>query len=488
MILIVSCLILGSVYSSAAQSSKITPNAFALSVNPNNITVTQGDAINLTANFFEDGIAIANGWFQFRDPNQVFELDIGESQDNHENGTYTIFISENATRDALPSANDIFLEGWIGSELQAEVAITITIIAVDTINPTLIITQPSSFENFSESVFKLELNGTDETGWRDLSFNIGTLNIFYLKNSGVEIDQPNMKFNQTHLWYNDWVNLLTFEDINASDFRVIFRDNSFNTASFNFDLDGDYVKPIISWTSHSQEQIITSKTITLRWTIFDDSPIVSQELQLDHRTFKPGDRGLTIEDRFLTFNLPIDDQGVVLIFGLIVIDEANNRAVSELRIIFDPTIDKDDDIDLRSIDVGNNQETFLLGGFVLFLLIGITFVAVKLKTTSSEFDEKPTFKAKIGIDSVQKTLAKIPLPILDDSSVNPDVKTEISIQLSTAVQNVLTSSKESLEFEMNDLKNKIDYLEYEYSGNEIIIDYVNRKLRPWFDTIREKLG
>jgi len=375
------------------------------------VTVNSGDPFELYINVKENDNPVTGVFFNF----EGIPLNIGENQLSFGNGTYLINASSALTQGTEPGNYSGSLVASLSGTEVARSNFNLSIIRVDIIAPSMTITNPTGTD-ISSDTLDLALIATDNIGWRSLEVKSNEVSLYYLLNSGYNVTQQHFTYNMTYLELNININL-RLSNTSLSDHLVVeLLDTSYNNRTVVFNLIGDYIAPIISFTSHQDNEVIHSLDFDLSWDITDDSAIKSQNLTIFGTTEV---QQLAGSVRSTTIKLSLAT-GVtrVLRITLSVEDTAGNIASKELIIQYIP--DEGGAGNGNSL-IGQNQ-TLLLIGVILGVLvfIGSAFGLYRQfsATNDSPSSEKlPRQIRKFNVDNVmsnyQDQLSKKDLNVPD---------------------------------------------------------------------------
>lgn len=437
-------------------------NAVSMTINPYTFSLNVGEGKNFNVTLLNDGQPIDNAYFSL----SGIEIDIGESQYYMGNGGYNISILPDATTALLPGTYNVILTAKYGTASASE-QMSITINQTDNVIPQLTIIQPN-IATFNQTLFFLEILGTDDQGWYDFNVSIGGNTIYYLVNPyPYEEDRGSLlQTNKTFISYSDWYNLKDIKDtigFHSNKIIISLRDTNLNTNQTVMLLDGDYESPIITWTSHSNGQQIKSREITLSWQISDDSSLADLKLFLNESEFYPNNEAITINTTSISFFLAIPkDQAMFITFTLRAVDAAGNRGENSLILIYDTTAYVENPSPLHKFTAQKDTSYAVYGALaVLAVSAIILFRKVEFKSGSSgpKFSKKEISTALKELDPLTSSE---PYQLLAQEWQTLIAKT---IQQAKDEISLCSSSDEILHAKMN-LRSQLDTIILQIQDND----------------------
>lgn len=379
----------GSIY---RNNLEINQGTYDLSA-PAQITESFGNAFNITVTLLLDSSPVDNAYFQFE--NGI--IDIAESQYYIGSGQYNLVITIITSKDIPPGIHQTVLIGkHNGNEVKQSIQLIITSSDID--KPSLNIISPTNLENFNLTIFKIQLEIEDNVEWRDLNITIGNLNLVYYKRAQVSFNNSIIYYNQTYLYYENWIDLRDLKNIEDQSMSIIARDLSFNEAIIGTTLIGDYTKPSARWISHQENQIIDSRNITLEWEAKDNSNIHSQVLKLNGIEFLTANKKLIASQRSVNIFIPISASSI-LEFTLIVTDSFGNWVEIRIKIIYNAQTDKDGGFFQNSSINSDNLKIVLL--VLISTIIAIPLIVILRRKIKMEGRVLKTKQVNIPKELIQ---------------------------------------------------------------------------------------
>ncbi|MCE7733729.1 MAG: hypothetical protein GPJ54_02550 [Candidatus Heimdallarchaeota archaeon] len=286
-------------------------------------------AFNITVT--DNSNAVENAYFSFIDIN----LDIEESQQYSTNGVYLIVITNKAST-FVPAGNyTTNMQTQIGGQ-SILTPVEMIVFNDDTLAPILNIFNPDLSDGFNESLFYLIFEGRDETRWRYVEVRLGDTTLLYIENLVNIMNRTGVFYNQTYVIVDQWIDLQGVTAGSSNTLTISVFDMAYNEAKKSFNLEGDYIPPLIGWTSHENKEKIFNRTITLSWSILEENSIKSQQLFLNNAIFQPNGKNLASDVTSVTFFVPIpEDKATTLLFKLVVTDNYDNKADIILELLYD---------------------------------------------------------------------------------------------------------------------------------------------------------
>ncbi len=463
----------------------LTPNVSngqvtgALSLDLDTVSLEIGESANITATLTVAGVPTSGATLLFEDGTPDIEeafIDLG-------NGSYIVPLRSSDTATLPPGNYTERVLARLNGEVVANATLSLEITASDFVSPEINIV--SSRDAIEDSNYKLNLWGRDETEWMDLSIFVGGVLYYFIKNPyPVTREEGSVRYNQTHVYFDDWINIKGFsKDVNFTDNKIsiAIRDRSFNSVNDTLLIVGDYIDPLVTFLTPNYSTFST-RDITIEWEVKDDSNISKQVLFIDGKEWIPlnvkGETLLDPNDRSLTFFLSVPKtEGRSFTVRLEVTDEFGNVGGASVTLLFDNVgyISSTEEQGGFASIVSNGSNPVLIGLLVAILTLAIVGFGV---VVARKFMTRETATSDIGLNDKLEGMFNI----FGDSAFRGPLENILRNYLPR-----LSKGKRRIKKTLQDLRNDLVKETETKVADASLKDVVLQHIKSTFDSIEGEL-